>query len=294
MDEIDIRISFELFFNGRMPYRELADKMGMSSIAVHKRVANLMDIGIIRGFRASPSVAAVGGVLVAVSGTGTFDDVDPVIDELERDGRAYKLIRSPGGFLFVEGILRDISDLDDFTTRVISTCGIKNPRILIPHLPSRRSAPRIELSTTDRSIIKALSNDCRRPLNEVAGALGISTRTVKRRLDRMIGLEAVELRAEMVPTASGDIISFLFLYLSEDADRDLVAHRLRSENFPRVMTTILFSNEPGLIIANCWAGSMKATEDLKKDLSSRYPVDRIDLNVLYDMHFIKSWKDLGP
>jgi DNA-binding Lrp family transcriptional regulator len=291
MDEIDIKITFELFFNGRMPYRELAEKMGMSSIAVHKRVQNLIDLGIIRGFKASISPEAVGGVLVAVSGAGSYDHIDDVLDGLKKDGRAYKVIRSPGSFLFIEGILRDISELDDYRKKVISICGIKDPRVLIPFMPDQKKKGNGELTSTDRSIIRALSGDCRRPLNEVAEELGISTRTVKRRMDRMLELGLVNLRAEMVPTASGDIISFHFIHLNEDTDRDRLAHRIWKDYYPRVMTTILFSNEPNLVIANCWAGSMKATEELKKEISWKYSIKKIDLNVLYDMHFIESWKD---
>ena len=291
MDEIDIKISYELYFNGRMPYRELADRMGLSSIAVHKRVQNLMNIGIIRGFRAGLDLHAIGGVAVAVCGWAKFEDIEKVIELLEDDRRTSKIIRAPGGFLFVEGALKDISQLDGYSRKVKEICELKDPRILIPHMIHSKSPNEITLSDTDRLIIRSLKDDCRKSLSDVADELNIATRTVKRRLDRLLEHGAIFLRAEMVPTASGDVISFMFLNLKEDFDRDLIAHRIWKDNYPRVMSMIPLSNEPRLLIANCWAGSMKATEELKKDILSMYPIDRIELNVLYDMHFLENWLD---
>jgi len=289
MDEIDIKITYELYFNARIPYRELADKMGLSSIAVHKRVQILIDLGIIRGFRTGLNLQAVGGMVAAISGWSRFDNLYEMIGDLERDGRTYKVIRSPGGFLFVEGALKNIAQLDDYSKTVRTICDLKDARVLIPHISTFPNGG--ELTSMDRSIIRGLKDDCRRPLSDVARELDISTRTVKRRLDRMIENGTVYLRAEMVPTASGDIISFMFMDLKEGADRDITAHRIWNDNYPNVMSIIPLSNEPQLLIANCWASSMKATEDLKKDLLSRYPIERIDLNVLYDMQFFETWLD---
>jgi len=292
MDEIDLKISYELYFNGRMPYRELADKMGLSSIAVHRRVQNLIDIGIIKGFRAGLDLQSLGGVAIAVSGWSRFKNIEDVLKSLEDDRRTTKLIRSPGGFFFVEGALKDISQLDDYSRTVKKICDMKDPRILIPHMIHSNPSTGMELNATDRSIIRSLKDDCRRSFSDVAEELNIATRTVKRRLDRLLDNGMLYLRAEMVPTASGDIISFMFMNLKEDSGRDIIAHRIWKDNYPHVMSIIPLSNEPDLLIANCWAGSMKATEELKKDLLARYPIERIDLNVLYDMHFLKTWLDM--
>lgn len=291
MDETDIKISFELCFDARMPYRELAEKMKMSSIAVHRRVNHLLEIGVIRAFRASPSLNAVEGTVVAISGQGELDPIDIVLNGLEKDGRPYKLIRSPGGFVFIECLLRSISELDDLVTKVKGICRISKPRLLIPVDPYRKRREGIQLSKTDSAIIRSLSRNCRKPLNEVAEELDLSTRTVRRRMDKMTNEGSIELWTEMVPTSSNDIISFFFLNLEEGQDRDVLAHRIWKDNYPKVMTIIPFSNEPDLLIANCWSRSMKDIEDLKDHLLKNHPIESIELNVLYDMHFIDSWRD---
>jgi DNA-binding Lrp family transcriptional regulator len=251
----------------------------------------MIDSGIIKGFRAGLSLKAVGGVLVTVNGSGNVSDIHSILEALESDGRSYKVIRAPGGFMFVEGILRDISDLDEYSGKVIDICGLNDPKILIPKMPSKWIGSRNKINPNDLSIIRSLREDCRKSFSDVAEELNISTRTVRRRLDKLISEGDIYLRAEMVPTASGDIVSFFFLYLTDGVDRDRIAHEIHRDNYPYVMSMVPISNVPGLLIANCWSDSMRKVEELKMTLQEKYPVERIDLNVLYDIHFIDCWVD---
>ena len=52
MDSTDIVLIQLLLMNSRTPYRELAEKLGLSVNAVHKRVNYLMEIGLIQAFTA--------------------------------------------------------------------------------------------------------------------------------------------------------------------------------------------------------------------------------------------------
>ena len=55
MDEIDLIIVRELLQNSRLTYRELADMTDMSVSAIHKRIRNLEDDGIINAYIAPVS-----------------------------------------------------------------------------------------------------------------------------------------------------------------------------------------------------------------------------------------------
>jgi DNA-binding Lrp family transcriptional regulator len=46
MDKTDIALSMLLLNNSRLPHRELAEKLGLSVNAVHKRIQALKDAGI--------------------------------------------------------------------------------------------------------------------------------------------------------------------------------------------------------------------------------------------------------
>ena len=59
MDEIDLLILRKLLNNSRLTYRELAEMTNMSVSAIHKRIKNLLDDGIISAFIARPSLIAL-------------------------------------------------------------------------------------------------------------------------------------------------------------------------------------------------------------------------------------------
>ena len=65
-DDIDTRILRELENDGRMSYRELGERVGLSPTAVAARVDRLVDIGVIAGFTARINHAALGNTIHAL------------------------------------------------------------------------------------------------------------------------------------------------------------------------------------------------------------------------------------
>lgn len=59
MDIIDLSIIKLLLRNSRVPYREIATHLEMTANAVHKRVKNLCEFGVIRKFTATPNLATM-------------------------------------------------------------------------------------------------------------------------------------------------------------------------------------------------------------------------------------------
>ena len=68
MDAVDRRLLDVLRTDGRASYAELARSVGLSSSAVHERVAKLESAGVITGYRAVVEPAALGlGVTALIS-----------------------------------------------------------------------------------------------------------------------------------------------------------------------------------------------------------------------------------
>jgi Lrp/AsnC family transcriptional regulator, leucine-responsive regulatory protein len=68
MDAIDRQLVDLLRDNARMPYAELARKVGLSAPAVHERVGKLESSGVIRAYRAEIRPEAIGLPVTAVIG----------------------------------------------------------------------------------------------------------------------------------------------------------------------------------------------------------------------------------
>jgi len=64
VDEIDLKICGLLIQNARLPYRELADMLGMGLQAVNKRMQMLQQSGVIGGFQTFLSIRYLDAVAV--------------------------------------------------------------------------------------------------------------------------------------------------------------------------------------------------------------------------------------
>ena len=84
MDAIDRHLIDLLRDNARLPYAELARKVGLSAPAVHERIAKLESSGVIRGYRVEVEPETLGFPLTAVIGIvqDSSGDAESVLDAL--------------------------------------------------------------------------------------------------------------------------------------------------------------------------------------------------------------------
>ncbi|QSB12670.1 Lrp/AsnC family transcriptional regulator [Natronosporangium hydrolyticum] len=77
MEEMDRAIVAALALDGRLSYTDLAEQVGLSVSAVHQRVRRLEKRGVITGYTAQVSHAAVGLPLTAFVAIRPFDPSQP-------------------------------------------------------------------------------------------------------------------------------------------------------------------------------------------------------------------------
>jgi Lrp/AsnC family leucine-responsive transcriptional regulator len=102
IDTIDERILAELQANGRLTMKALAERVGLSSPAMIERVRRLEDRGVISGYRAIVSPAALGRPIAAMI-TATVDrgQQDAFHDAIKNDSGIVECHRITGGATFL-------------------------------------------------------------------------------------------------------------------------------------------------------------------------------------------------
>jgi DNA-binding Lrp family transcriptional regulator len=118
MDEIDLFIIRKLVENSRFTYRELADMNDLSVSAIHKRIRHLEDYGVIHAYIARPSLIALKHLWVAIFGTSLAKSMDDVSAELGQHEKITMVCISGGKFLYIKGYLRNISELQGYSSHV--------------------------------------------------------------------------------------------------------------------------------------------------------------------------------
>ena len=84
MDDTNKDILRLLKNNGRMSFTEIGEKLGISRVAVKKRVAKLEDEGIIRGYKAV--IHHEGAVKMFMEITTVDDNNEDLLEYLNRTG----------------------------------------------------------------------------------------------------------------------------------------------------------------------------------------------------------------
>ncbi len=290
MDRTDIALCKLLLANSRVPIRELADKLDLSVAAIHARIQGLRDAGVVKAFTARISLVTLGATIALVWGTSNATSNEEVLDRLRKDDHVYWVSFGGAGVVYIGTYARSSTELDGVVSHVTKEAEIPAPSVGI--LPLGAGLPEDPvLERLDCRILRALHRDARRSVADVAEKLGISTKTVGRRLGRMIREGSVDLSMEWYPDVGNDVITMWQLDLRPTAEREQASALLANKYEPNLLFTMLFSNLPRSLTIATWTGSMKELRDLQARIGKEAPFARVVPNVLYTGYLCDTWRD---
>ena len=150
MDAVDRHLVDALRADGRASYAELARLVGLSSSAVHERVAKLESNGIIIGFRATVNPASIGLGVTALVGIepgeyGSDDTIAAALDAIPEVESCYGVA---GDEAFVVQVrVASVDDLHRCIGRLRAIEGVARTRTTVvlatrfEHRPTGTSTP---------------------------------------------------------------------------------------------------------------------------------------------------------
>ena len=287
MDDIDMRLAIELTMDPRATFRDLAKKLGLSVNAVHKRFRSLQDQGIINRLTVHPSPAAMGSSICML--LARFDPLDEecVYERLTSNERVLTIYASSGDYLFVMMIPLPGEDFEDVVESIQDDCRLYDVFFDEIKLP----APEEPLDEKDHCIITALQGDSRRPLQEVSDITGISLKTVKKRVRRMMDESLIWMRLIWSPLMTGDFFCVVTANLKELDNATETLHRVHKDFMPSVIGIGSFSKRPEFVFINIWAKNMVEIHDIRRRLQSTGHFVEMRYQILTDMRECDCWLD---
>jgi Lrp/AsnC family transcriptional regulator, leucine-responsive regulatory protein len=232
VDEIDRSLFRALERNPRITCRELSKMLGISIPSVWERMISLKQSGTIGGYMAIMSQEAMDVVRVNIFGRMERGLDDKAFKALEDNDSICEVQIGGQNSLYIHCGLRHISDLDEMLRVAQDECRIDDPHPLIIGPGSilgistsinKKDRPSIEsLKDIDWQIIWSLHDNARKPVSEVAREVGVSTKTVKRRLDRLVKEELIEFYVVGDLNQSEELLFQVFIRLKSAAFRNTV------------------------------------------------------------------------
>ncbi len=291
MDKTDVVLSLLLLADSRTSFRDLADKLGLSVPAVHKRIQAMRDAGILRAFTARIGLGALRGVTALVYGTAGAATAEDVARRLGEHEATYWVALAGGNYFIVGGYLRSLAALEPWVGFVRKEARIADPVVGIRPGDSRGPSAEDALTALDYRILWALHKDSRRPIAEVAEAVGVSAKTASRRLARMVEQGLVEFSAQWYPDAANDIMTFFQLRVKPEVSAAEAAPKLLNKYMPNALFFWTYGNLPNLISSATWTPTLRELKEIQSRLEAEGLFESIVPNLMYTGYQFDTWRD---
>jgi DNA-binding Lrp family transcriptional regulator len=298
MDDTDRKLMLLICENPRMPSREIAKRLGISRQAAHHRLQAMAKAGVFKSVLANISIHYIGGFNVMIFGRSKTASIEKTLDRLGNSELTYRVSVAGGNYLYVIGFLRNISEIDGYFEFVKQAAEMQEPTLGIvcygdgvnpdwadgfPKQGHRK------LSTLDLRIIASLRDDARKPIVEIADSVGVSARTVRRRLDIMRSEGSLDFDQLYDITSGEDMLTLVHVNLREGADRRRVGRRLISKDPVHFVLMRSFSNLPDFLLGLLSSDKMTEIRKLLREISEDEDVLAVTPNQLYFERMYATW-----
>jgi len=287
-----------LIVNSRLPYREIAERLGLSVQAVHRRVQSLVDEGVIRAFTSRLSVGYLNAVQAYVFGTPGLTSFAKVIERLSGNDRTEYAIATSGNGLFIVVLLRNISELEGYVEFVEHEISMPTPGVALEgttqflNAPDRPSGKRdIELGGIDYRIIHSLHMDSRKAVEDISAELNVSAKTVRRHLDRMLAGGVIEFGIDFEPSSSPGVGAFINMDLKPGSHKTEVRRELASQMGDSLLTITSCSNLPDCLMIMSWSATNHKHRQLVEKISALPAAGEVRSHLVQEGHTFETWRD---
>ena len=295
-----MKIIMLLLINSRLSYREISNYLALSVNAIYKRVQTLIELNIIQKFTAKINPYAANAIYTFIFGESKAQNMNLVTSKLGEHENTYNILLSSRNHIYVGAHLKNIHELDDYSSFVSQEAEVQSPTLGLLHgifyySPRRYIRPRskninMNLDKLDIEIIRSLHNDSRKPISEVADDINSTSSTVRRRLNRMIKEGLIELSINFNPVSSNDIFTLLQISLINPSNKDEMAQYFIDTYQPNIFFCWSFSNVPNFLLCYTWCNSMNELNNLIQKLKKE-KVESIISDVLFKGLFYDTWKE---
>ncbi|WP_457919365.1 AsnC family transcriptional regulator [Candidatus Lokiarchaeum ossiferum] len=290
MDASDLQLSKLLLINSRQSYREMAESLGISINSVHKRVQNLIDSGIIQKFRTNISLGAFSGIQVIIFGKTSLFSLNILKRNLVRDNRYYWVTFGAGNLVYIGAYLHSIDELSEVVAFAKNAADLSE--VIVGIGPSFPIPGKInDLDKTDLQIIRELQYDSRKKASEISSIIGISAKTINKRISILSEKYLVHFTIDWIPNKKSDILAYLHLTIEDDYTPAQIESQINASYGENNVYCMQFSNLPNFLFSVWWVDSFEKLSKLRESIQSINGIKQIEINMMYDGVILETWRD---
>ncbi len=238
MDDLDVKIFRELGgpgsfqWNVRETYSAIAKRIGVDEETVRRRLKRAEKLGSIMGWKMIPNPHLIGCESVCIDlDLRNEEEKEESLRKLKQVNGIIKILNYRGSGLQLTVYYPSEIEFQAIKEQIWSACDPKSePAVWKVYFPSVDS---YKFKTVDWMIIREILEDARKSIDPVANSIGVSIRTVTRRLTGLINQRVVYLQGTpRFENFSG--LSCVFLLFCPDFTKKKRADQAVLDEMPRI------------------------------------------------------------
>lgn len=287
-DELDRKIMRELEspgslrWNVRESYSSIAKRLGVDEETVRKRVLKVRQSGVLQGWELVINPHLVGRESASIELSVQTASKESAISELRLVDGVVSILSFHGAGLQVGFYYRSEKGMGRQVRLMEAVCGCKGTMLWKVTFPSFD----LEMRPTDWLILDALRRDPRTRLSELAGSLNLSTRTLSRRLDRMVAGYAFFLHASIDVKKLGGLACRLLLYCRDQEKKRAVDDAIIAR-FDKIEWLYTVSEEYSMFVMHC--ENTAEAEEMESWVKGQEGVDEVRVDVIEEQVTVQEW-----
>jgi DNA-binding Lrp family transcriptional regulator len=307
MDALDRKLIVLLEHDPRITYREIGDELRVSVPTAQRRVENLFTSGRIRSVRYRLEAEALGGEFAIFHGEARVNLTPEVILGLQDHGSIHRVLFALNNYMGFWVDIREEGDIEGVLNFLRSRLDLASPKYhLVPNKSSsgglidhRKEENKIAkpghfkmLTNTDLRIVRQLSLDGRKPISSIAQETGLSSRTVKRRIDSMLKNNLIQPEVDWYMGKDDDIWFTMFVRLSDPSAKNeffdqLV--KLEGKNVQLFTCGWYYPNTPDMVTFDGMIQSLSELHNVVSTVSKISGVVEVNPNVVHMSYLFDTW-----
>lgn len=218
-------------------------------------------------------------------------------DFLNSDDRNAQFILAGGKKAYMLGILRDISELSEYSENVRQAFDMKE-MIMLLDTNSANKIDRaiglkfdVEFHQKDIKILAELQKDPRATISKIAKILGYTSKFVSRRMNRLLEQKWITFKVNFHPGKSPFLLTILHIWLKEEKGHQALESYLENLSEVIPIQTVNFTNFPDLIMMIICTRDVGGLSKSVSLLESFPEIHEIIPNMIYDFREFHTWVD---
>lgn len=288
LDDLDVKIIKELGspsspqWNARESYANISRRLGVDEETVRLRVKRVKEHGFLGAWRLMLNPRLLDREVATL---------ELEVEAEENKAKAVSQIKLVDGVTRIidfrgKGLLVSVCSEKESLPRKIqlieSICG--SPKSAI--WESRFPRPDMRMRKIDWKIVDALREDARKDLDDVARSLGVSTRTVQRRLSAMKDGKAVYLSGAPKVDAVGGLMSCFLVFCPDRPKKRAVVNAIHS-SFNRIGSSDFSPEEYSVFGMHC-ENPAEADKVLDR-LRTMDGVRNAEMHIMKELIVVQDW-----